>query len=336
MSAAAASPTTSEASRATPSCSRGREAPRPCCRTAPPAAARRCSSRVRGRLARRCGPCSPTAPPARASTSEARTRSPTMGRSGARPNTTHGTGVYLDGATLEKGDIVSTGTQLGYGVEGDGKVVDSSVTASDYSYGIYGPRTVQRTTIQGAGTGVLAAGSALPYQLDQLRIAVPAGGKGISAETIGSADTLVNADHVTVTGGADGSSVGVLAAAYAGASPHNAKIVLRSSIVRRVGHPVGVTATNGTANIEVDHSDVNLAAKLVSITQGGSGAVTDMGANLNVDPLFVSGNDRHLQPGSPVLDKGRPNLQPGESVTDLDGLPRLVGPAADMGAYEHP
>src|SRR3954470_9600920 len=67
-------------------------------------------------------------------------------------NTTHGTGVYLDGATLEKGDIVSTGTQLGYGVEGDGKVVDSSVTASDYSYGIYGPRTVQRTTIQGAGT----------------------------------------------------------------------------------------------------------------------------------------------------------------------------------------
>ena len=250
-------------------------------------------------------------------------------------NTTHGIGLYLDGGILQNGDIVSTGTQLGYGVEGDGKVVDSSVTATDYTYGIYGPRIVQRTTIEGAGTGVMAAGSALPYQLDQLRIAVPPGGRGISAETIGSGDTLVNADHLTITGGADGSSVGVMAAAYAGASPHNAKIVLRSSIVRLVGHPVGVTATNGAANIEVDHSDLNLAAKLVSITQGGSGAVTGMGGNLNVDPLFVSAGDRHLQPGSPVINKGRPNLQPGESVTDLDGLPRLVGPATDMGAYEH-
>jgi hypothetical protein len=57
-------------------------------------------------------------------------------------------------------------------------------------------------------------------------------------------------------------------------------------------------------------------------------------ANLNVDPLFVSANDRHLQPGSPVLDKGRAGVQPNESSTDLDGAARLIGPATDMGAYE--
>jgi hypothetical protein len=253
-------------------------------------------------------------------------------------NTDNGTGVDLGAATLQHGDVVSTGTQLLYGIGGDGKVVDSSVTTDPATYGIYGPRTIQRTTVSGAGTGVFASGSGLPYQFDQLRIAVPVGGRGVVASSIADGDTVLNADHLTVTGTADGSSVGVGAEATAGgASPHNAKLVLRSSIVRRVGHPVGIWASHGVATMEVDHSDLNLAGKLVSITPGGSGAVTDMGGNLNVDPLFVSSSDRHVKPGSPVIDKGRSNLQPNESATDLDRAARLVGPATDMGAYEwHP
>jgi hypothetical protein len=114
-------------------------------------------------------------------------------------------------------------------------------------------------------------------------------------------------------------------------------LVLRSSIVRRVGHPLGISADNGAANAQVDHSDVNLAASKIDIQPGGSGAVTDMGSNLNVDPKFVSSSDWHLQPGSPVIDKGRATVQPNESPTDLDGAARLFGPATDMGAYEwHP
>jgi hypothetical protein len=253
-----------------------------------------------------------------------------------QPNTTSGTGVILGGGTLQKGDIVSTGTQLLYGAAGDGKVADSSVTGP--GYGIYGPRTVQRTTVQGSSTGVMANGSALPYQFDQLRIAVPVGGRGVVAASTASYDTVLTADHLTITGIADGGSVGVVGEATSGGqAPHDAKFVLRSSIVRRVGHPVGIWASNGAANLEVDHSDVNLSGALVTLMPGGSGAVTDLGGNLNVDPLFVSSSDRHLQAGSPVIDKGRPSLQPNESPTDLDGAARLVGPATDMGAYEvHP
>ena len=56
----------------------------------------------------------------------------------------------------------------------------------------------------------------------------------------------------------------------------------------------------------------------------------------NQNPLFDSVNtsknyyDFHLQPGSPAIDKGVNNSVP----VDLDGNPRVVGPAPDLGCYE--
>lgn len=52
--------------------------------------------------------------------------------------------------------------------------------------------------------------------------------------------------------------------------------------------------------------------------------------NLDADPSFRAVDDYHLSPGSPVINAGRDE---GIAV-DLDGLPRLVGRAPDMGAYE--
>jgi hypothetical protein len=65
--------------------------------------------------------------------------------------------------------------------------------------------------------------------------------------------------------------------------------------------------------------------------QGGhSGA-----GNLNAAPLFANaaGGDFHLQPGSPCLNTGTaaaPNLP----AADVEGAPRVIGSAPDMGAYE--
>jgi len=101
-----------------------------------------------------------------------------------------------------------------------------------------------------------------------------------------------------------------------------------------VGHPLELRATNGAANIDVDHSDLNLGATKTMIVGSGAGAVANLGGNVNVDPLFVSSADRHLQPGSPTINAGRATVQQNESTTDRDGLPRLVGAASDMGAYE--
>ena len=64
--------------------------------------------------------------------------------------------------------------------------------------------------------------------------------------------------------------------------------------------------------------------------------VTSSGMIMGVDPLFDSVSpsrnyyDLHLQAGSPAIDKGAPT---GLAV-DLDGSPRVVGGAPDMGCYE--
>jgi uncharacterized repeat protein (TIGR01451 family) len=72
---------------------------------------------------------------------------------------------------------------------------------------------------------------------------------------------------------------------------------------------------------------------------------TNDGGNLaDSDPLFIeppdpaaaptmAGNLR-LQPASPAIDVGFNSYLPPDVTTDLDGNPRIIGPAVDLGAYE--
>jgi hypothetical protein len=67
---------------------------------------------------------------------------------------------------------------------------------------------------------------------------------------------------------------------------------------------------------------------------------TDLGGNIDVDPLFFNSdaNDFHLLPNSPCIDAGDNNVV--SQSDDLDGLPRIVDgdcditPRVDMGVYE--
>lgn len=62
--------------------------------------------------------------------------------------------------------------------------------------------------------------------------------------------------------------------------------------------------------------------------------------SLHVDPQFVNRNampdgNYRLQNGSPAIDSGEStNRNIGLTATDLDGNPRVIGPAPDRGAYE--
>lgn len=51
---------------------------------------------------------------------------------------------------------------------------------------------------------------------------------------------------------------------------------------------------------------------------------------------FVADDDFHLTPTSPGINAADPAYTPAELFFDLDGNPRLAGPAADLGAYELP
>jgi hypothetical protein len=59
--------------------------------------------------------------------------------------------------------------------------------------------------------------------------------------------------------------------------------------------------------------------------------VIDLGGNINADPLFVSRDDVHLNPGSPAIDTG---TCVGAPATDFEGDPRPTGGGCDMGADE--
>ena len=59
--------------------------------------------------------------------------------------------------------------------------------------------------------------------------------------------------------------------------------------------------------------------------------------NLGADPQFQDpdGGDLRLGPESPAVDAGQSAALPAEVMLDLDGNPRIIGTAVDMGAYEH-
>lgn len=62
----------------------------------------------------------------------------------------------------------------------------------------------------------------------------------------------------------------------------------------------------------------------------------DADSNINRDPLFVApaDGDYHLAPDSACINTGDPAYTPKPGQTDLDGGPRLMGSAIDLGAYE--
>jgi parallel beta-helix repeat protein len=113
--------------------------------------------------------------------------------------------------------------------------------------------------------------------------------------------------------------------------------------------------SRGSTALSISYSDV----------QGGQAAIYDIDdldwgpGNIDEDPCFVIPGywvdandpniivepndpnavwlegDYHLLPASPCIDTGDPNYIPEPNETDLDGNPRVIGDAVDMGAYEY-
>jgi hypothetical protein len=153
------------------------------------------------------------------------------------------------GAALGSASVAGTGSQLLYGITGGARVVDSAVDTTTSGYGIFGPHPIQRVTVRGALVGILNRGGTAAYKLDQAVVAVPAGALGIVASATATTSTTVTADHLTIVGDGNNTSIGASTQAIEAGPPQNAKLVLRSSIVRRVGHALELRATNGAANI---------------------------------------------------------------------------------------
>jgi hypothetical protein len=135
---------------------------------------------------------------------------------------------------------------------------------------------------------------------------------------------------------------GNLAASQGGGIYNNSSATVTNCILWGDSANTAAEVCNDTLIATFSYSDVAGC--------GGSGAGwnssigTDSGANIAADPTFVSPvaaffsptttGDYRLRAGSPCIDAGNNAAVPSGVTTDLDGNPRIVGPAVDMGAYE--
>jgi hypothetical protein len=78
-----------------------------------------------------------------------------------------------------------------------------------------------------------------------------------------------------------------------------------------------IRSNNYNSNPQVSYN--NLWNNTINYcTAGGSGIDTSLGGNIYSDPMFVGGDDYHLQYGSPCIDAGDPNIKdPDSSRSDI-------------------
>jgi hypothetical protein len=98
---------------------------------------------------------------------------------------------------------------------------------------------------------------------------------------------------------------------------------------------------DAAASPEIGNADSSTTSVTNSIVKGGYPSGTSI---IDADPLFLapvttipsSEGNLHLRTGSPAIDKGDISFLPAGVTTDRAGLPRVVGDAVDLGAYEWP
>lgn len=215
---------------------------------------------------------------------------------------------------------------------GAGTVVRDAVLLSADGPGLSitnGPlNKLTRSSVLVAGANATAVSLALggdsaTLKIDSSVISGGASGTGLAVKTgvgtlLAAGSATVSARHVTIAGAATGVSLDSSAATGLLSAAGNIAVSASDSIVQ------GATPTK---------SNAGLIGILAPNTATLTFARTDQATP--ADALFVSTARRnyHLRADAPVIDKGGP-VESGDSDTDLDGQPRVAGPASDLGADE--
>jgi hypothetical protein len=253
-------------------------------------------------------------------------------------------GTHVTGVTETGGGLTMTASSMQSGLIGSVGVDLENATATldgltiGAGIGIVqdgGATTIHHVNIT-AGEGIIVGAStthSASSAVDDSVLQVTASGvQALFARApFGGKSTAVVARHLTILAPA-----GIVGVETGGTAGGTATLQLDSSILRG-GIPIK-TDNGGTQSVAIDYSDYSKTASTIF-----AGTLTDGTHNVDVDPLFVSATDLHLQATSPVIDAGNPLLAAGESLTDLDGHSRAVAAGGgcspritDMGAYEVP
>jgi len=121
----------------------------------------------------------------------------------------------------------------------------------------------------------------------------------------------------------------------------SAQILVRNSILWNPLDELGAATPSlqavGPCLIDLAYTD--LQGGTAGVFLGGGSPQLAVGLGLiALDPLFAASasGDYHPLAASPCIDAGDPLYVPVPGELDLDGLPRVIGPAIDLGAYEKP
>lgn len=243
-------------------------------------------------------------------------------------------GRYEESPRFEAAGVVVRGSSTAPGVVIEGTV---SFAAAGGGASVLG-RLVVRAG--GAGAAVVVSGTAGVKVRDvslfsEAGDALTIAGARSSAVTrsrllagaaaIRTGGGALTVDSSILSGGAGPSGAGIAVLA----PPQYAVVPAASVVARHVtiaGAPTAITLPEPATATVVDSIVLGVAPAVVAFTR------TDRASAPAA--LFVNPQTRNfrLRGGSPALDRGE--ITPGESRTDVDGQPRVLGKGSDLGADE--
>jgi hypothetical protein len=274
----------------------------------------------------------------------------TVAGSGITSGTTITTGLSTLTHVVAQANFTAASGTRGIYSSGGNTISDTSISG-EQAFDLSDPGTtdnLSRVTIRSDGSAVLTDGGNIVIDDAVIDLGTAPGALGLGAVNFNASlsSKSITADHVTIVGGGSGSR-GAWAYAAADIGRQPATVNLTNSIVRGPETSLVTDAANNgaqggpsSATVNVSYTDYETKSSTIAPTTGAGGVVEGAGNMVAVDPLFVSGSDRHLTVGSPVIDKGNPAAA--GPATDLDGLARVRdgdgngSAVGDMGAYERP
>ena len=230
-----------------------------------------------------------------------------------------GGGIYVRGAAsalIIHNTITNNSSDFGGGIDlfasGTPTLLNNTIsnnTAGIQGGGVYMVNQSDATIVQNLVTGNTSAQSGGGFY-----ISIPSGDRG---------PLLVN----NTVAGNSGSDSSVFLGGF------DAQVQLSNNIVAASSAQPAVLCDTTYSLISpiFDHNDLFNSAG--PATQGSCAQAVGGSGNISADPQFAAAGDYHLQSTSPAIDAGN-NGAPSLPSTDLDGQPRINGPAVDQGVYE--
>ena len=239
--------------------------------------------------------------------------------------------VNVHGAAGQPRPVINSTAAPALAMLGTGaRVADLTINQSGGSFGLQVFATgilVERVEVHSSAVDACAIGYSGLVR-DVLCVSSAAGGVALE-DSWGGGTGFLTLRNVTAIATGPG-SYGILANSTSNDTnlDISARNVIASGVLADIGS--GETGTNSESDVTLSYSNYDKAEEL------GGGNVSNVGSvstNQTALPIFLDTTLYHQAFNSPTVDKGAADGTVG--TADLDGQPRLMGAAPDIGADEY-